>query len=381
VRINSPHSAGAYGNLASVLIALGDLARGFELQNKGRQAAERFGFASFLRHYQVEQALQDYWLGRWDAALAGADKFVAEADAGSPHYMEHACLQVRGLIRLGRGDLPGAVGDATAMVDFATQTRDVEALLPALAFHARALLANRRIQDAGARASHVLAILGERGALVTTPDWSGQLAVVLHALGRGTELLELAASVAAPTAWLRAATATAAGDFQQAADRYVQIGSLPDEAFARLRAAEQLLSAGRRADAKVQLQHALAFYRHVGAAGYLHEVDALLAASAYPRRQPERSPCTRTPAATPRRAARRLHAELQAGCRGVPASLRQGTQGGGRQRPSVRCPLRYRRPRKKVRTSPTRRSGASMAAKWPPRSNSVQWTMLWPRSP
>jgi len=111
--------------------------------------------------------------------------------------MEHACRQVRGLIRLAKGDPPGALADATIVAELANQTRDVEALLPALAFHARALLANRRIQDAGARADDVLAILADRGALVTTPDWSGQLAVVLHALGRGRELLELAAGVAA----------------------------------------------------------------------------------------------------------------------------------------------------------------------------------------
>jgi hypothetical protein len=67
---------------------------------------------------------------------------------------------------------------------------------------------------------------------------------------------------------------------RQAADRYVLIGSLPDEAFARLRAAEQLLGAGRDADAKVQLQRALAFYRQVDAAGYLREADALVASSA-----------------------------------------------------------------------------------------------------
>ena len=36
----------------------------------------------------------------------------------------------------------------------------------------------------------------------------------------------------------------------------------------------------------------------------------------------------------------------------------------------------HRTPRKNVRTSPTRRSGASMAAKWPPRSNSDQCTIL-----
>jgi hypothetical protein len=194
--------------------------------------------------------------------------------------MEHACLQVRGLIRLARGDPAGALADATTMVELADQTRDVEALLPALAFHARALVANHRTQDAGARCGDVLAVLAERGALATTPDWSGQLAVALHALGRGGELLELAAGVASPTAWLRAATALAAGDFQQAADRYVAIGSRPDEAFARLRAAAQLLGGGRRTDAKAQLERSLAFYRQVGAAGYLREADALVAASA-----------------------------------------------------------------------------------------------------
>jgi transposase-like protein len=35
-----------------------------------------------------------------------------------------------------------------------------------------------------------------------------------------------------------------------------------------------------------------------------------------------------------------------------------------------------RRRRKNSRTSPMRRSGASRAAKWPPRSKSDQWTML-----
>jgi hypothetical protein len=40
-----------------------------------------------------------------------------------------------------------------------------------------------------------------------------------------------------------------------------------------------------------------------------------------------------------------------------------------------------RTPRKNSRTSATRRSGASIAAKWPPRSNSDQCTMLLLRSP
>ena len=280
VQANAPLSAINYGNLADALIALGDLARGAELQAKAYQAAERFGIDSVVRYLQAERAFQDYWQGRWDAALDGADQFIDEAQAGSPHYMERACRLVRGLIRLARGDLPGALADASTAVELATQIGDPDALLPALAVHARALLANRRVREASARANDLLVELAKRGPLATTPDWSGQLALVLHALGQGAGLLELAATLTMPTPWLQAATAIAVGEFEEAAKLYAGIGSLPDEAFARLRAAEHLFNAGRHTDANAQLQPALAFYRQVAATGYLREGDALVAASA-----------------------------------------------------------------------------------------------------
>ena len=56
----------------------------------------------------------------------------------------------------------------------------------------------------------------------------------------------------------------AAGDFELAAARYAELGSVPDEAFARLRAGERLLAAGRRSEGDRQLEQALAFYREVG---------------------------------------------------------------------------------------------------------------------
>jgi hypothetical protein len=106
----------------------------------------------------------------------------------------------------------------------------------------------------------------EVGPQATGTDWSCDLAVVLEALGRGAELLELAAGVPAPTRWLKAGAAMAAGRLEEAADRYAEIGSPPDEAFARLRAAERLLAASRRSEANQQLERAMAFYREVRAA-------------------------------------------------------------------------------------------------------------------
>jgi predicted ATPase/class 3 adenylate cyclase len=277
---NSPYTTLLYGNLANAVIALGDLARGFELQATGRETAERFGLATELRWFRVEQIFQEYWQGRWEAALDDADQFLAEAEAGSPHFMERTCRQVRGLIRLARGDLSGALADAASAVELALQMGDPEAQLPALAFHARALLANGQIHQCGARADELMAELAERGALATNPDWSGQVAIVLQALGRGAELVALASTVAMPTPWLQAAAAMTAGNFEEAADTYAEIGSRPDEAYARLRAAEQHLASGRRAEGNTQLQRALAFYRQVAATGYLREGEALLAATA-----------------------------------------------------------------------------------------------------
>ena len=58
------------------------------------------------------------------------------------------------------------------------------------------------------------------------------------------------------------------------------MGSRPDEAFVRLRAAEALVGAGRRAEADVELERSLAFYRSVDATAYIREAERLFAASA-----------------------------------------------------------------------------------------------------
>jgi DDE domain len=63
-------------------------------------------------------------------------------------------------------------------------------------------------------------MLAQQGVLPTAPDWSGDLAVILQALGPDAELVELLADVKTPTGWFKAAAAVAAGEFQRAADHY-----------------------------------------------------------------------------------------------------------------------------------------------------------------
>jgi hypothetical protein len=82
------------------------------------------------------------------------------------------------------------------------------------------------------------------------------------------------------TRWLEAAEAIIAGHWTGAADVYDRIGARSSEAFARLRAGEQLARAGRRAEADAQLLLAVDFCRSVRATRYLRQAEALLAASA-----------------------------------------------------------------------------------------------------
>jgi class 3 adenylate cyclase len=280
VEHNLPDSSLAYGNLANVLIALGDLARGFELHAKARHAAERFGLRGDLRWLQVERLFEDYWRGHWDTALHDADQIIAEAEINTADLAEAGSRQVRGWIRLARSDLQGALQDADAGLEHARIAKEPQLLYPMLAFHARALLAAGLEQAADTNASELLAMLAQQGIPPTAPDWSGDLAVALQALGRGAELLELLTAAKTPTPWLEAAAAVATGQFQRAADLYDQIRAQPHAASARLQAAKRLVRAGRRAEANIQLNRALAFYRHVGATAYLGEAEALAAASA-----------------------------------------------------------------------------------------------------
>jgi tetratricopeptide (TPR) repeat protein len=279
VEHNLPVITLAYGNLASTLIAQGQLARGFGLQAEARHAAERFGLAGDLRWLQAEGVFEDYWRGRWDLALKNADQFIAEVETEAFGSAAVSCHLVRGWIRLARGDLRGALLDADAGLEHARLSKEPQLLYPMRAFHARALLAAGRKQEGGTEANELLAMLAQQGVLPTAPDWSGDLAVVLQALGRGAELLELLVDKT-PTPWLEAAAAVAAGQFRRAADLYDQIEARPDAAFARLQVATQLVAAGRRPEANAQLSQALVFYRQAGATSYLGQANALAAASA-----------------------------------------------------------------------------------------------------
>src|SRR5581483_4112639 len=109
------------------------------------------------------------------------------------------------------------------------------------------------------------------------------LGVVLPSIfmrGREEDLLSVIREAAISTLWLRAAEAFLARDFTGAAALYAEIGTAPDEAYARLQAAAHLAAHGQRREADEQLEAALIFYRSVGASRYIRGAQTVPAASA-----------------------------------------------------------------------------------------------------
>src|SRR5262249_38296178 len=90
------------------------------------------------QHAQVrfQDGLQigNLWLvGEWRRSLELAEEFIAECEAGSPHYQESSVRSVRAHHRLGRGDSDGAPADAELGPALAREVPAPQSTGPALA--------------------------------------------------------------------------------------------------------------------------------------------------------------------------------------------------------------------------------------------------------
>jgi tetratricopeptide (TPR) repeat protein len=275
--INSVESARSYGNLASALSDLGDLEQAWKVLAEARRRAERFGLDDWLLWLRGESAYPAYFSGAWDEALRILDELI-EVFAEHPFWMEMPCRILRGKIRLARGDEAGAREDAERAVELSEAAKDPQVLWPSQAFAARAF-ASSDPDRAGALLTELLAEWAayewQRGS---ESMWIPDAAAALFQLGRARDYLDCEAKATiTPSAWRRAATAFLSGDPAGAAGIYAEIGAGPEEAHARLRAAELLLREGHHAEADAELQPALAFWRAAGATAYVREGEALLA--------------------------------------------------------------------------------------------------------
>ncbi len=215
--------------------------------------------------------------GDWDNAAALIDRFL-EGQEG--HYQAASVHGFRALLRIARSDLDGARSDAERALMLARPAKDPQIVLTISALAAFAFLVAGDEARGGETLDEALAGLREVREIGFAAVESHMLAWVARALGRPEDFLEAVGGRSSDSPWLKAANAIAAGDFRAGADILEEMGLPARAAFFRLRAAEQLVAEGRRAEADEQLRPALAFYRSVRATRFIREGEALLAASA-----------------------------------------------------------------------------------------------------
>jgi len=273
--INSVESARAYGNLASTLTDVGELERAFEMVAEARRRAERFGLDDWLLWLRAESTYPEYYGGNWDEAIRLLDDLIVEFQE-HPFWVEAPCRMLRAQIRLARGDETGAHEDAERALQLSRSAKDPQVFWPAMTAAARVALSS----DPGRADALVTEVLSEwekHGRMRAMEiSWMPDAAILLSQLGREAEFLAVPQPADA-SAWRRATDALLSGHPAEAAEIYSQIGAAPDEAYARLLTADLLLGQGRRAEADIELQQALSFWRSVGATAYMQKGEALLA--------------------------------------------------------------------------------------------------------
>jgi len=271
VAATSPQAARGLNLLASVTAELGDLGQAFDLYGESRRVAERFGDAPVLRWLDVEAMYERYWRGDWDGALEIGAGLAAEGTDGAGSQHELDVLLIGAKIALARRGPEPALEEAERALELARGVGAPQILFPALAFDAHALAAAGRA-DEGARAADELVRLwlDDGRGLSLGSFWLADLAFALAELDRAAELTGAAARARTRTRWLDAAEAVAERDWPRVAGVFAGIGSRPDEALARVKAAAALEAAGRSTEAGEQLRRATAFLEAVGAAAQAH---------------------------------------------------------------------------------------------------------------
>jgi tetratricopeptide (TPR) repeat protein len=276
--------SGGLGTLTRVLNVagvaqqmVGDLELGFRARLEAAEAAQRLGSNSLQRWFQGVLVDHRYRRGDWDQAHRDADDFLAHVEAGSSHVEAWQVFAIRAELRLAKADFTGAVADVEQALAAGRALGEIQSVNFVLACSAHVLTLASRREEAVALAHELLGTLRSGLSMQFADINLPMFAAAAVRLGLGDELVSALAGHR-ESRWTQAVRAYIDADFVDAAEILHRAGARPDEAEARLRAAERLGAEGRRAEADVQIKEALSFYRSVGATKYVRDAEGLVAA-------------------------------------------------------------------------------------------------------
>jgi tetratricopeptide (TPR) repeat protein len=262
-------------NLAEDLIARGRMAEGEAIYDRIAERLERAGYVQGLAWMYSAYAELLYEVGDWERASSFVASFERVLGQLLGHYLEFEVRFVQARIAHARGDLEGAERLWTRAVALGRDMGDPQAIGPVLAGTALLLLDLGRREEAAALTDEVLRLQDDQGRALSY-RFVPFLGWLVHGLGRADEFPRPGRG----KLWYEAGALLARGELVEAADVFGAHGMRTEEAYARLRAAEALAAEGRRAEAELQLERSLGFYRSVGATTYVRRGEALLRASA-----------------------------------------------------------------------------------------------------
>jgi tetratricopeptide (TPR) repeat protein len=215
---------------------------------------------------------------QWDEALAMLEEFLAECEAGSPHYNEINVRRERGRLREARGDLAGALADYERALSLGRSANDPQGLLPTVGTAVRAFEERGQLEEARALARELVDLAAAHPHEAVTA-FCLDFAYARLAAEFEPELRK-AFEGAPEWPWKKLAFVCLDRDFARAAEMWADAGSPTWEARLRVRAAEELIETDRRPEGELELRKAMSFYRTVGATFFIQRGEYLLARSA-----------------------------------------------------------------------------------------------------
>ena len=248
-------------NYGICLLALGDLDGAGGAQADAKRRASRLGLTYITQLVDAAQACLLYHSGDWDGAARAADRMIAQADEESSHGDAVEAHTLRARIDAARGDRAAATAHATEAVGLARQIGEPQYFVSALGVAAHLCVVDGRADDAAELVEELLSQWWMGVAISSEALMSAAFAASSIPALRG-RFADAAGEFSLPSRWVEAAGVVAEGDFERAADLYAGIGSLPDEAYARL-----------QAGSLAQVERSVSFWRGVGATAYIAAAD------------------------------------------------------------------------------------------------------------
>jgi tetratricopeptide (TPR) repeat protein len=276
-RVGGPEHVRACGNLASVLACEGQLQRSAELHGEGLQISQEIGYDEPTRWLLTEIANDHMLAGNWAEARRIVDELMPAYEE-SPFWVEPQTRVCRARMLIAEGAVEAAVVDADRAVAVVEGKSTFQGLCNPLALRARLHAELGETKDAARVTDELLDVWKEtRSSYVES--WVLDLWFAGWSAGEEARVATAMAESRVTAPWLDVVNAFVERDFDKAAAQLESMAAISAAATARLWAGEWLVEEGRHAEAAVQLELALPFWRSVGAWRYLRRCESLLAAA------------------------------------------------------------------------------------------------------